>query len=113
MAATTLSDVVELIKNNDGEILENQEEGNTSLKSIDRNIMEFLGIQKRARLDDLENERERKSSRLSGLGAAAVGAGIGAGSGSGLRAQASPVRGMPSSSETRCEPRGVSGQKER
>jgi hypothetical protein len=84
MAATTLSDVVELIKNNDGEILENQEEGNTSLKSIDRNIMEFLGMQKRARLDDLENERERKSSRLSGLGAAAVGAGIGAGVGGGL-----------------------------
>lgn len=84
MTATTLSDVVELIKNNDEEILENQEEGNTSLKSIDRNIMEFLGMQKRARLDNLENERERKSSRLSGLGTAAVGAGIGAGIGGGL-----------------------------
>lgn len=82
MAATTLSDVVELIKNNDEEILENQEEGNTSLESIDRNIMEFLGMQKRARLDNLEDERERKSSRFSGLGAAAVGAGIGGGLGS-------------------------------
>lgn len=73
----TLNDVVNLLKQGDQEILEKQEIANESLESIDRNIKEFLGIQKRNRLDDLEDRRERKSSSGMGLGTkAAIGLGL-------------------------------------
>lgn len=76
---STLSDVVDLIKKGDDQIIEKQEEANDTLKSIDGNISEFLGLQKRKRLDDLEDRRERKSSSRMGLGAGAAGAALGAG----------------------------------
>jgi hypothetical protein len=71
-----LSDVVGRLKKGNEETVEQQEEANESLKSIDRNIGEFLGLQKRKRLDDLEDRRERKS-KTAGLAAGAVGLGAG------------------------------------
>jgi colicin import membrane protein len=73
----TLSDVVDLIKKGDDEIIEKQNQANESLESIDRNIMEFLNLQKRSRLDDLEDRRERKNKL--GIGVAALGAAAGIG----------------------------------
>lgn len=85
----TLTELQDLIQTNDEEIIDNQEEANRSLESIDRNIMEFLNMQKRRRLDDLEDRREKKSrlglgAGLGLAGAAGLGLGIAGGIGSDL-----------------------------
>ena len=73
----TLQNVAKLIKEDDAIIIENQEKGNETLKSMDGNLKEFLKREKDARGDRLEAERER-NKLLKGLGkAGAVGMGAG------------------------------------
>ena len=86
----TLASINELMKKNDDIIIDNQDEANDTLESIDDNIKEFLNLQKRTRLDNLEDRREKKSkSRGKGfsLGKAA-GVGLAAGAAGGLASDA-------------------------
>ena len=76
---SSLLNVIDLVKEGDQKIIEQNEEQTKRLESIDRNIMEFLGMQKRKRLDDLEDRRETKSKTRLGLGKKAAGAGLAAG----------------------------------
>jgi hypothetical protein len=78
MAAATLSDIVGRLKTGDNDSIEQQEEMNESLSSIDKNIHEFLGLQKKKRLDDLEDRREARSASKSALGLGAGALGVGA-----------------------------------
>ena len=75
---SNLLEVIEIVKKGDEEIITQNNVQTEHLESIDRNIMEFLGLQKRKRLDDLEDRRERKSKLKLGAGAALAGAGVGA-----------------------------------
>lgn len=75
---SNLSEVIEIVRKGDDEIIAQNNVQTEHLESIDRNIMEFLGLQKRKRLDDLEDRRERKSRLKLGAGAALAGAGVGA-----------------------------------
>jgi len=86
----TLASINELIKKNDDIIIDNQDEANDTLESIDDNIKEFLNLQKRTRLDNLEDRREKKSKDRGkgfGLGKAAA-VGLAAGAGAGLASDA-------------------------
>lgn len=59
--------------NDDAQIIENQEESNVHLKSIDKGIQKFLANQANKKLDDLEAQREKgKGGLLAGLGAGAA-----------------------------------------
>lgn len=75
---SNLSEVIEIVRKGDEEIMTQNNVQTEHLESIDRNIMEFLGLQKRKRLDDLEDRRERKPRLKLGAGAALAGAGVGA-----------------------------------
>lgn len=66
--ANTLKDVADLIKKDNGIIVENQEKTNESLKSIDSNILKFLKNQERSRLDNLEDRRERQTAKNRSVG---------------------------------------------
>jgi len=57
---SSLKEIGALIKGNDSVIIDNQEEGNQKLTSIDNNLKKFLLEMSRRRLDDLEDRRERK-----------------------------------------------------
>jgi len=75
---STLKEISELIRNNDSEIIDNQEVQSESLRSIDVGIQKFLANQEKSRLDNLEDRREarRAGSRLpGGIGGAAAAAG--------------------------------------
>ena len=73
----TLLEVSELIRKNDTKIISNQDEQTDVLGSIDNNIQKFLELQKRSRLDDLEDRREQRrvigTASVAGAAAAAGG----------------------------------------
>ena len=74
----TLKEISELIRKDDAIIIDNQEEQQAALNSIDRGIRKFLAIQEGKRLDDLEDRRERKKiAAIAGVGGAAGAAGGG------------------------------------
>lgn len=65
---SSLKEIGALIKGNDSVIIDNQEEGNQKLTSIDNNLKKFLLEMSRRRLDDLEDRRERKKGVGSSVG---------------------------------------------
>jgi len=72
--AITLQEVARLIQEDDKIIIENQETGNKSLQSMDKNLKKFLENEKNGRGDRLEAERER-NKLLKGLGKGAAAGG--------------------------------------
>ena len=81
MATITLKEIAERLADGDEKIVAAQEVANTKLTSIDKGIQKFLKAQADKKLDDLENDRERRKSSTS-IGAAVAGSGAsGAGAG--------------------------------